>query len=89
MHDVACQDWRALLECAETISGNVLKDQREVMQDHERRQQKNICNQNKEYVHNIFVFVQSLSESHDLGNLEQWIIVTCNHEIVRTFTVLQ
>ena len=62
MHDVACQDWRALLECAETISGNVLKDQREVMQDHERRQQKNICNQNKEYVHNIFVFVQSLSD---------------------------
>lgn len=83
MHDVACQDWRALLECAETISAYVLKDQREVMQDHERRQQKNICNQNKEYVHN------SLSESHDLGNLEQWIIVTCNHEIVRTFTVLQ
>ena len=40
MHDVACQDWRELLECAETISANVLKDQREVMQDDERRQQK-------------------------------------------------
>ena len=62
MHDVACQDWRALLECAETISANVLKNQKEVMQDHERRQQKNICNQNKECVHNIFVFVQSLCD---------------------------